>query len=95
MDALGFEALLPPEIHSKLLTTFIEPSHPAYVFDDMHDYLYERGFTIYPGKVTERNTFRLSNIGQIYPEDIQSFLNHLEDYLKQTNQFGRLYADAN
>jgi 2-aminoethylphosphonate-pyruvate transaminase len=51
----------------------------------MHDYLLERGFTIYPGKGAKLNTFRLSNIGQIYIDDIKAFLKALEQYLMDYN----------
>jgi 2-aminoethylphosphonate-pyruvate transaminase len=54
----------------------------SYSFDGMHDYLFERGFTIYPGKVGNVNTFRLSNIGAIYPSDIENFLKVFEEYLR-------------
>ena len=53
-----------------------------YNFDAMHDYLYERGFTIYPGKVSIYNTFRVANIGAIDKNDISNFLAVLEEYLK-------------
>jgi len=47
----------------------------------MHDYFYKRGFTIYPGKVEEFNTFRVANIGDIDYRDIERFLKLLKDYL--------------
>ncbi len=80
---LGFKFLVKDEHHAKLLTAIIEPEDPNYDFNKMHDYLYERGFTIYPGKGAKVNTFRLSNIGQIYVEDIKRFLAALEAYLKE------------
>jgi len=79
---LGFEFLIDEKHHAKLLTAIIEPKSPAYSFNEMHDYLFERGFTIYPGKVGNKNTFRLSNIGDIYPADIESFLVVFEEYLR-------------
>lgn len=78
---LGFKFLVKDEHHAKLLTAIIEPEDPNFDFNIMHDYLYERGFTIYPGKGAKVNTFRLSNIGQIYVEDIKRFLVALEEYL--------------
>jgi 2-aminoethylphosphonate-pyruvate transaminase len=82
---LGFKLLVKDEHHAKLLTAIIEPEDPNYNFNSMHDYLYERGFTIYPGKGAKVNTFRLSNIGQIYPEDIERFLFNLKEYLQSSN----------
>jgi len=80
--SLGFKFLVTEEHHAKLLTAIIEPNSPHYSFNEMHDYLFERGYTIYPGKVGNKNTFRLSNIGQIYPKDIENFLVVFEEYLK-------------
>lgn len=82
---LGFKLLVKDEHHAKLLTAIIEPEDAHYNFNSMHDYLYEKGFTIYPGKGAKVNTFRLSNIGQIYPEDIERFLVSLEEYLQSSN----------
>lgn len=79
---LGFKFLVDEKYHAKLLTAILDPESPNYSFNDMHDYLIERGFTIYPGKVGNINTFRLSNIGQIYPKDIENFLVVFEEYLK-------------
>ena len=47
------------------------------------DYLYERGITIYPGKLSEVNTFRIANIGDLYPEDMRIFTSKLETYLNE------------
>jgi 2-aminoethylphosphonate aminotransferase len=78
---LGFEFLIEEKYHAKLLTAIMDPKNPAYSFNEMHDYLFERGFTIYPGKVGNKNTFRLSNIGAIYPKDMEDFLKVFEEYL--------------
>lgn len=82
---LGFKFLVDENHHSKLLTSIIEPEDPNYNFKQMHDYLLARGFTIYPGKGAKMNTFRLSNLGQIYVEDIKQFLKALEQYLIDYN----------
>lgn len=79
---LGFEFLVEEKHHAKLLTAILDPKSPNYSFNEMHDYLFERGFTIYPGKVGNINTFRLSNIGEIYPADIEAFLKAFEEYLR-------------
>lgn len=82
LDRLGFKTLLPEKYQGHLITSVIEPDHPAYSFIDMHDYLYRRGFTIYPGKVGDIGTFRIANIGAIDVADIQNFLDELENYLE-------------
>lgn len=47
----------------------------------MHDYFYQKGFTIYPGKVVNFNTFRVANIGEIDFTDMQKFIVLLQEYL--------------
>jgi 2-aminoethylphosphonate aminotransferase len=80
---LGLETLIDRRHHSKLLTSVIEPDNAKYDFQEMHDYFYERGFTIYPGKLERLNTFRIANIGDITHRDLGSFLELLERYLKR------------
>ena len=61
----------------------VEPKE--FDFNHCHDFLYENGFTIYPGKVNHSNTFRIANIGDIRPADIELFLRFLESYLNDSN----------
>jgi 2-aminoethylphosphonate-pyruvate transaminase len=81
LKRLGFEFLLPLNYQSQILLAIIEPKHSGYDFDSMHDYLYQRGFTIYPGKGAKEATFRLSILGDLTKEDIKAFLRELEGYL--------------
>ena len=82
---LNFQFLLPLEQQSKLLTAVIDPQDANYKFEEMHDYLYERGYTIYPGKGAKKDTFRIANIGAINKGDIESFLDVLGEYLESFN----------
>ena len=81
LKKLGFEFLLSDSYQSKILLAIKEPSGSAYNFDAMHDYLYQRGFTIYPGKGAKEATFRLSVLGDLYKKDIENFLSELKGYL--------------
>lgn len=83
LKQLGFEFLLPRQYESKILLAIVEPKHPGYNFDEMHDYLYQRGFTIYPGKGAKEATFRLSILGDLSKKDIEAFLGELKGYLLQ------------
>jgi 2-aminoethylphosphonate aminotransferase len=74
MRELGFRRLLPEAILSRILTCYLEPDHPGYSFETMHDRLYAKGFTIYPGKGAAQATFRLANMGDIYPDDMRAFV---------------------
>jgi len=79
MTALGFRKLLPEAILSRILTCYIEPDHPRYAFDAMHDSLYQKGFTIYPGKGAARATFRLANMGNVCADDMRAFLQAMSE----------------
>ena len=81
LRALGFKLFLPPEHQAGLITSVYNPDHPSYRFEEMHDYLYERGYTIYPGKIGRVDTFRVANIGAIDEADIHYFLIELQCYL--------------
>lgn len=74
MAALGFTTLLPGEQQSPIITSFHSPQHPDYAFKPFYEKLKTKGFVIYPGKVTAANTFRIGNIGEVYPEDIDRLL---------------------
>ena len=83
LASLGFRFLLPRELESGILIAILEPQHAAYDFEDMHDYLYTKGFTIYPGKGAREATFRLSIIGDLHEPDVDAFLGALGDYLRE------------
>ena len=51
----------------------------------MHDYCYERGFTIYPGKISTTNTFRLCSLGAIDVSDIRDFFVVMKGALEKFN----------
>jgi 2-aminoethylphosphonate-pyruvate transaminase len=91
--ALGFRRLLPEIVLSRILTAYLEPDHPNYNFDAMHDRLYAKGFTIYPGKGAQKDTFRLANMGAVDESDMQAFVAALHDTLREMN-VSPLYSDA-
>lgn len=68
-----------------IITTFFYPSECHFSFRDMYDYIKERGYAIYPGKVTEAETFRIGNIGEIYKEDIERLCNIVKEFLEAYN----------
>ena len=47
----------------------------------MYEFIKERGYAIYPGKVTEAETFRIGNIGEIYREDIEKLIAIYKEFL--------------
>lgn len=51
----------------------------------MYEYIKENGYAIYPGKVTNIDTFRLGNIGEIYAEDIKKITEIFQNFLESKN----------
>jgi len=70
MADLGFEPYLDPGVQSPIITAFLSPADPHFAFDRFYRKLSERGFIIYPGKLTRVDTFRIGNIGRLFPEDM-------------------------
>ena len=68
MRALGFETLLPDALQSSIITSFRYPSQD-FDFHDFYQKLKLKGFVIYPGKISQADTFRIGNIGDVHPED--------------------------
>ena len=83
MEEIGFKVLTDATEESNLLITIPYPEDAHFDFEVMHDKLYERGFTIYPGKVGILETFRLAVIGAIDHNDINDFLDELKKTLRE------------
>lgn len=73
LDKLGLKEAIRPEIQSGLVVSVLYPEDPRWDFGKVHDYCYERGFTIYPGKISTSDTFRLCSLGAIDENDIKDF----------------------
>ena len=73
MRSLGFQTLLPDEIQSPVITSFLYP-HVDFNFKAFYTQLKERGFVIYPGKISQADTFRIGNIGDVHPEDFRQLI---------------------
>lgn len=85
LGELGFKQLIKPELRSGLVCSILFPDDPNWDFQSVHDYCYERGFTIYPGKVSKTNTFRLCALGAIDKKDIKDFFVVFKEALLDSN----------
>jgi 2-aminoethylphosphonate-pyruvate transaminase len=77
MERLGFRTLLPAELQSPIITSFHYPTDQRFSFQVFFDLLKDRGFMIYPGKVSELPTFRIGSIGNIFPSDIDRLMTEI------------------
>lgn len=85
LERLGFREAIRREIQVGLVASVIYPDDENWDFEKVHDYCYERGFTIYPGKITGANTFRLCALGAIDVSDIEDFFEVLKHALEANN----------
>lgn len=83
MRRLGFEEYLAAEDQGYIITSFRYPDHPNFEFAQFYERLNERGFVIYPGKVSHADCFRIGNIGHIFEADVQALLAAIEEVLAE------------
>ena len=82
MERLGFRCLLPSQWRSPIITSFLSPSDPRFGFDEFYQRLKSRRYVIYPGKVTNAETFRIGNIGHVFPEDMDQLVIEIDQVLR-------------
>lgn len=83
LSRLGFKDIIKRELQAGLVVSVRYPDDENWDFEKVHDYCYERGYTIYPGKLSTQNTFRLCALGAITSEDIDNFFVVLEEALHE------------
>jgi 2-aminoethylphosphonate-pyruvate transaminase len=83
MRAMGFRTLLGERLQAPIIVTFHMPSDPKFVFQRFYDGLKDRGYVIYPGKLTVADSFRMGCIGRLYPKDMRGALDAVRDVLEE------------
>ena len=83
MRALGFEPLLGDNLQAPIIVTFRMPADTNFRFQAFYDALKERGYVIYPGKLTVADSFRIGCIGRLYPEHMRGALSAIRDILAE------------
>src|SRR5665213_1209908 len=92
MQELGFAQYLDKEIQGYIITSFLYPEDPNFNFDRFYNKLNDRGFVIYPGKLSKANAFRIGNIGQIFPEDVKALITAIKEVLTEEKIVMRVTA---
>ena len=82
MTEMGFKVFLDPRIQAPIIVTFHAPADPKYAFKPFYDEVRNRGFILYPGKLTQLETFRVGCIGAIGPEEMRQAVNAVRDSLR-------------
>lgn len=81
MSKLGFETLLPTSLQAPIIVTFKMPVDPAFDFQVFYDRVKDRGFVLYPGKLTVAPSFRVGCIGHLDADDMNEALGVMSDIL--------------
>lgn len=83
MRALGFAPLLPDRLQAPIIVTFRMPADPRFAFQAFYDKLKDRGYVIYPGKLTVADSFRIGCIGRLHPEHMRGALAAIREILAE------------
>lgn len=80
LAALGFHAYIDDAWQSPIITAFLHPNE-TFDFTAFYHYIKSHGFVLYPGKLTDVDTFRIGNIGEIYEQDVRILCTTIENYM--------------
>jgi 2-aminoethylphosphonate-pyruvate transaminase len=83
MAALGFKPFLDPAVQAPIIVTFHAPDHPAYQFKAFYEAAKQHGFILYPGKLTQIETFRVGCIGAIGPDEMRQAVQAIERAMQE------------
>ena len=83
MTEMGFATLLPEGLAGPIIQTFLTPRDLNFHFEQFYEALRVRGFTIYPGKLTKRPSFRIGTIGQIDERVIAAVLEAIREVMSE------------
>jgi 2-aminoethylphosphonate-pyruvate transaminase len=74
MQQLGFRVYLDTKVQSCIIAAFYFPEDPKFTFPEFYRRLSDKDFIIYPGKISQADTFRIGSIGRIFESDIRALL---------------------
>jgi 2-aminoethylphosphonate-pyruvate transaminase len=85
MTRLGFRLFLDPKHQAPVIVTFHAPGDPNYDFQKFYDRVREKGFVLYPGKLTQVDTLRVGCIGAIDEHVIRAAVHAIADTVAEQN----------
>ncbi len=83
MAKLGLRSFLPDAIQAPIIVTFHAPDHPRYQFKTFYERVKAKGFILYPGKLTQVETFRVGCIGHVDSADMHAAVNAIAEALRE------------
>ncbi|MCU0950361.1 MAG: 2-aminoethylphosphonate--pyruvate transaminase [Burkholderiaceae bacterium] len=94
MRALGFRTYLPDAVQAPIIVTFHAPADPAYRFKPFYEAARDRGYILYPGKLTQVETFRVGCIGAIDANEMRNVVSAVAQVLDDLGWSARGGSDA-
>jgi 2-aminoethylphosphonate-pyruvate transaminase len=88
MRAMGFSTLLPDGLQAPIIVTFHMPRDERFVFQSFYDKLKDRGYVIYPGKLTVADSFRIGCIGRLDASHMRGALEAVGEVLAELGVAG-------
>jgi len=85
LRGMGFETLLPDRLQAPIIVTVRMPADPKFHFETFYDRLAQRGYVIYPGKLTQVDTLRVGCIGAIDEHVIRAAVHAIADTVAEQN----------
>jgi 2-aminoethylphosphonate-pyruvate transaminase len=85
MRELGFQTLLGDNLQAPIIVTFRMPADPNFKFQAFYDALKDRGYVIYPGKLTVADSFRIGCIGRLNADHMRGVLGVIREILNEMN----------
>jgi len=83
MKRLGFRSYLPPAVQSPIITSFLYPADPRFDFPEFYRRVADKGFILYPGKISQAATFRIGNIGRLFESDMRCVVNAIGETIEE------------
>jgi 2-aminoethylphosphonate-pyruvate transaminase len=85
MQKMGFQPYLDPSNQGYIISSFKYPQDSKFVFQDFYKLLREKGYVIYPGKLSHADCFRIGHIGRITPNDVIALMSAIAETLVESN----------
>jgi len=83
MIRLGFRTYLDPSVQSHIITSFRYPEDPKFDFAEFYRCVADKGFILYPGKITQCDTFRIGNIGRLTRSDMRQVVHAIGEAMAE------------
>jgi len=90
MQKMGFRPYLDEEKRGYIISSFYYPDHANVDFTEFYQRLSDKGYVIYPGKLSHADCFRIGHVGRLMPADVKALMGaHRADARGNANCYAR------